>query len=291
MRHLGRTLKHGRQVVICKSCSMSKYATITLICGFLRRCCSGVSCCVPSQCRRKCKISVGKMSCTCRANIGLVVMLSYKVGTIRRVACTHRGNVSFVVYSRRMPSRMLPPTITALGTGHSSSACPCPRLSKYKIKFGFVRTFTVDGKVSFYRLVPLLSLYTIDVTSSVMPVVKRGHVLTFRKVGRLGVGPDVKLGTVASMYKLSRHRLAVGSVVFGVNPHVGTSKHVRGKGRTITLLVRGSCRATHSVTRRVGHCGRVQGSLSGAVARRTGGVMSDLSGRTRRHSVIVCGRR
>lgn len=291
MRHLGGTVKGGRHVLVCKSCSMSKAATMTLICGFVRRFCSGLSCCVPSHCGRKCNVSGGKISCTTRANMKLVVMLSYNVGTIRRVACTGRGNVSFVVYSRRIPSSVLPPTMTVLGTGHPSGACPCARLSNYNINFGFVRTFTVDGNVRFRRLVPLLSLMTMDVTSSVIPVVNRGHVLTFRKLGRLGDGPDIKVGTVVSIYKLSRQRVAIDSVIFGVKPHVGTSKHVRGKGRTISLLARGSFSITLRGTKRVGRCGRAHGSLSGDVARRTGGVITGLRKLTRQHSVILCGRR
>lgn len=290
MRQLGRTVNEGRHVVICKSCSMSNAATMTLMCGFLRRFCSGVSCCVPSQCGRNCKMSMGKISCTYRANMGLVVILSYNVGTMRRVTCTGRGNVSFVVYSRRIPSSVLPPTMTVLGTGQTSGACPCSRLSKYNMNFGFVRTFTLGGNVRFRRLAPLLSLITIDMTSSVMPVVKRGQILARRNLGRLGSGPDMNLGTVVSMYKLSRGRVAMNSVMFGVNPHVGTSKHVRGKGRTIRLLVRGSFSTTLRGTGRVGRCGRAHGSLSGAVARRTGRVMSRLRKLTSQHSVIVCGR-
>lgn len=131
---------------------------------------------------------------------------------------------------------------------------------------------------------------TIDVTSSVMPVVKRGHVLTCRKLHRLGTGPDVNLGTVVSMYKLTRGRVAVDSVMFGVNPHVGTSKEVRGKGRTISLLVRGSFTSTLGGDGHVGDCGRAHGSLSGGVARRTGGVISGLSSLSREESVIVFGR-
>lgn len=291
IRHLGGTVKGGRHVLVCKSCSMSNAATITLICGFVRRFCSGLSCCVPSHCGRNCNVSQGKMSCTTRANMNLVVILSYNVGTMSRVTCTHRQKVSFVVYSRRMPSSVLPPTMTVLGTGHPSGACPCRRLSNYNINFGFVRTFTVGGNVRFRRLVPLLSLITIDVTSSVIPVVKRGHVLTRRKLGRLGDGPDVKVGTVVSIYKLTRGSVAIDSVIFGVNPHVGTSKHVRGNGRTISLLARGSFSMTLRGTGRVGRCGRAHGSLSGDVARRTGRVMTGLRKLTSHHSVIVCGRR
>ncbi len=290
MSHVGRTLKHGRHVLICNSCSISNAATITLMCHFLRRFAAGVSCCVPGHCGSNCKMSCGKISCTGRANIGLIVILSYNIGTISRVTCTGRLNVSFVIYSRRIRSRILPPTMTVLGPGLVKSGCPCPRLSNYNMNFGLVRTFTGSGNVRFDRLVPCLSLITMDVTSSVMPVVNRGHVLTCRKLHRVGRGPDVKLQTVVRIYKLGSGRVGVGSVVFGVNPHVGTSKHVRANGRTMSLLARGSCGGTLRLDGRVGRCGRTHGSLSGAVARRTGHVISGLRKLTSGHSVILCGR-
>lgn len=232
----------------------------------------------------------GKVSFTRRANMGLVVVLSYNVGTVRRVRCTGDLNVSFVVYSRRIPSSVVPPTITVLGPGHPSSPFPFGRLYNYNMKFGFVRTFTGGGGVPFSHLVPLLSFYTIDVTTSVIPMISRGQVLTFRKLGLLGAGPDVKLGTVVSVYKLGKERLSVDSVIFGLKPHVGTSKHVRGNGRDMSLLMRQSFNRTLGVTGRVGRCGRRHGSVSGRVARRTGLVISQLRARGRGSDVMLCSR-
>lgn len=287
--HLGGTLNGGRGVLVCKSCSMSNAATISLICGCLHPCSSTLSCCVPSQCSRKCKVSCGKVGCTQRGKVALIVSLSYNVGTVRGVRCTGRLKVSFVVYSRRVPSSALPSTITMLSTGQISSICPCRRLSKYNIKFGFVRTFTGDGGFPFTSLRGLLRLATIDVTSSVIPVANRGHVLTCCNLGRLGDGPDLNLGKVVSVYNLSNGRVAVDSVIFGVKPHVGTSNHVVGKGRTIRLLLTGSISITHRGDRDVGRCGRRHHRLSGGVASRTGTVVSRFRGVRSHGTVVICG--
>lgn len=169
IRHLARTVRSKRRVIICNSCSTSNVADAYVLIRAVRILKNGINCCLPGHFASNCNPGTTTFGGLVRGKTRLVLAYSGKISNRRPVTVTGGVKMSIVISSRRRLPSILPSTCTIVRPGRPTKSCPFPSLSKTNITLGV--TTTLLKRVPFRSL----SLTTVNAITSLIDLANRGH--------------------------------------------------------------------------------------------------------------------
>ena len=233
---VGAAVKSGEKILVYGDYDVDGTTAVSLVYSFLRKLTRNVDFYVPDRYDEGYGVSYKGIDWAADNGFGLIITLDCGIKANDKVFYAADRGIDMIICDHHLPENDLPAAVAVLDPKRADCGYPFDDLSGCGVGFKLVQAYSQKNGIPFDRLIPLLDLLVVSISSDLVSVVGENRILAHFGLKQLNENPRKGLLAMIHLSGLDPEHITIDDIVFKIGPRINAAGRMESGRMAVELL-------------------------------------------------------
>ena len=284
---LNQALGRKERIMVFGDYDVDGTTAVALVYNFLRQYSSNLEYYIPDRDKEGYGVSLQAVDLAAAHGVRLIIILDCGIKAVEEIAYARTLGIDFIICDHHVPDAELPPALAILNAKRADNTYPYTDLSGCGVGFKLMQAFARSNGIRFHKLIPLLDLVALSITSDLVPIMGENRILAYHGLRQLNHNPTTGLKAIIDVCSLTGRELTMNDIIFRIGPRLNASGRIQKGEEAVELLIEKDLKKAKEKAQRINQYNETRKDIDKTMTEEANQIVEKLNGPRQRHSIVL----